>query len=138
MEVAGRMPQSITGRERNGWMISKLAEDDPAECNSDELTVIFAVPPDPKTPGFDCRETEPDGLSQGGGVYVRNTVLVADTTIRKVESLAGDVAVGVRSVVGGEPRLRGDRASVSETSRPGQKTRAINEIMRTKPEQKSV
>lgn len=79
------------------------------------LTVILAVSPDPETSCFDCGETEPDGLTQGGGVDVRNTVLVADTTIGKVESLAGDVSVGVRSVVGGEPRHK--RALISETIR---------------------
>lgn len=66
--------------------------------------MILAVPPDPKTPGFDCRKTEPDGLPQRGGVYVRNAILVADTTIGEVQSLPGDVSVGVRSVIGREPR----------------------------------
>ena len=65
--------------------------------------MIFAVPPDPKTPGFDCRKTEPDGLAQGGGVDVRNIVLVADSTIREVETLARDIAVWVRRIVCGEP-----------------------------------
>ena len=65
--------------------------------------MVFTVPPDPKAPGFDCRETKPDGLAQRGSVYVRDTILVADTAVRKVQALAGHVAVGVGSVVGGEP-----------------------------------
>ena len=67
--------------------------------------MIFTVPPHTKTPGFDCRETEPDGLPKRGSVNVGDTVLVADAAVGEVEPLAGDVSVGVRSVVGGEPAV---------------------------------
>ena len=110
------------------------------------LTVIFAVPPDPKTPGFDCRETEPDGLPKRGSVNVGDTVLVADTAVGEVEPLAGHVSVGVRSVVGSEPRKIDSgremgRAEQKQSGRlrvrPHAGERKNNEIMRTRPEQKS-
>ena len=47
----------------------------------------------------------PDGLAQGGRVDVRDAILLADAAVGKVEALAGDVSVGVRSVVGGEPAV---------------------------------
>jgi hypothetical protein len=71
--------------------------------------MIFAVSPDSKTPSFDCRETESDGLPKRGGVNVRDTVLVTDTTVGEVKPLAGDVSVGIRSVVGSEPRAKDSR-----------------------------
>ena len=67
------------------------------------LTVIFAVPPDPKTPGFDCRETESDGLAQRGGVNVWDAILVTNAPIRKVQALPWHIPVGVGSVIGREP-----------------------------------
>ena len=68
--------------------------------------MVLAVSPNPKAPCFDCRETESDGLPKRGSVNVRNTVLITDLTIRKVEPLPGDVSVRVRSVVGGEPTVQ--------------------------------
>ena len=68
--------------------------------------MILAVSPDSKTPCFDCRETEPDGLPKRGSVNVGDTVLVADAAVGEVEPLAGDVSVGVRSVVRIQPKTK--------------------------------
>ena len=65
--------------------------------------MIFAVSPDPQTPGFDSRETEPDGFSQGGGVNVRDPVLITHPTVRKVEPLSRHISVGIRRIVCGQP-----------------------------------
>lgn len=65
--------------------------------------MIFTVPSDTKTPCFDSWKTETNCLAQGGGVDMRNPVLVADPPIGKVEALPGDIAVRVRGVVCGEP-----------------------------------
>ena len=46
--------------------------------------MIFTVPSYTKAPRLDCRETQSDGFTKGGGVDVWNTILVADSTIREV------------------------------------------------------
>ena len=68
--------------------------------------MVFTVPPDPKAPGFDCRETKPDGLAQRGGVYVRDAILVADSAIGKVEALAGHITIGIGRIVGRQPEKK--------------------------------
>ncbi len=83
-----------------------LCLDDDRDPAQRTRTVILAVSPDPKTSCFDSRETQSDGLPQSGGVYVRDSILVAHTTIGEVQALAGDVAVGVGRIVGGEPARR--------------------------------
>ncbi len=93
--------RNLCEMEDERWMIRILTCDrDPGGRDvTDELTVIFAVSPHPKAPGFDCRETEPDGFAQRGGVYVRYAILVTNAAIRKVESLARDVSVGVWRII---------------------------------------
>jgi len=65
--------------------------------------MIFAVPSHAKSSRLDSRETETDGLAQGRGVDMGDAILIADTTIRKIEPLAGDIAIGVGRIVGREP-----------------------------------
>lgn len=68
-----------------------------------DSTMIFAIPSNAQASSFDRRETKPDGLAQSGGIDMRNAVLVADPTIRKIESLPRNVPVRVWCIVGGEP-----------------------------------
>ena len=65
--------------------------------------MIFTVSPDPQTPSFDSRKAESDSFPKRGGVDMRDPVLVTDAAVREIQSLAGDVPIGVRCVVGSEP-----------------------------------
>ena len=65
--------------------------------------MVFGVSPYAQTARLDGGKAVPDGLAQGGRVDVRDAILLADAAVGKVESLAGDVSVGVGRVVAGEP-----------------------------------
>jgi hypothetical protein len=66
-------------------------------------TMIFAIPSNAQAPSFDCGKTEPNGFSQSCSVNMRNSVLVADPSIREIEPLPRDIPVGIGCIVGGEP-----------------------------------
>lgn len=72
-------------------------------------TVIFAVPSDTQTSRLDSRKTQSDGLSQRGGVDMRNVVLLADAAVGHVEALARDVAIGEGRIVRSEPGRKRDQ-----------------------------
>lgn len=61
--------------------------------------MIFAVASDPQTSCFDRGKTESNGFAQSSGVDVRDPILIADSAVRKVEPLAGNVAIGIWCVV---------------------------------------
>lgn len=65
--------------------------------------MIFAVPSDPESPRLDRWKAQADCLSQRGSVHVRDSIMVADTAIGRIESLARDISVRVRGVVCVEP-----------------------------------
>ena len=67
------------------------------------LTMILAVSSDAETACFDSGKTQTDGFTESRGVDVRNSVLVTDPTVGKVEPLARDVAVWIRGIVGSKP-----------------------------------
>lgn len=64
-------------------------------------TMIFAISANSQTAGLDVWEAKPDGFAERSRVYMRNTILVTDTTIGKIETLAGDVAIRVWSIISG-------------------------------------
>lgn len=68
-----------------------------------ERTVVFAVPSHPQPSRLDRGKAESNSLAQCRSIDVRNTILVADATIGKVEALTRDVAIRVRRVVRVEP-----------------------------------
>jgi hypothetical protein len=73
-------------------------------CEAKTLTVIFAIAAHTQAPGLDSREAQPNGLAKRGRVDVRDPVLIADSAVREVKALAGNVAVRVWGVVGREPK----------------------------------
>jgi hypothetical protein len=79
--------------------------------------MIFAVPSHTQTPRLDGGETETDGLAQGCGIDMGDAILVADTAIRKIEPLAGNIAIGVGSIVGREPEERVSNFKERESAR---------------------
>jgi hypothetical protein len=68
-----------------------------------ELTVVFTVPPDAQAPGLDSWETKSNGLAQSSGIDVGYSILVANPSVREIESLPRDIAIGVRGVVRRKP-----------------------------------
>lgn len=69
----------------------------------DDRTVIFAIPSHTQAPRFDRGKAEPDGLAQGGSVDVRDSILIANPSVRKIQSLTRDIAIRVGCVVGRQP-----------------------------------
>jgi len=63
--------------------------------------MIFAISANAETTCLDVWEAKADRFSEGRGVDVRDAILVADTTIREIEALAGDIAIGIWGIVGG-------------------------------------
>lgn len=61
--------------------------------------MILAVASDPQTSRFDRGKTESNGFAQSSGVDVRDPILIADSAVREVEPLAGNVAIGIWCVV---------------------------------------
>jgi hypothetical protein len=68
-----------------------------------ELTVIFTVSPDAQAPGLDSWKTKSNGFAQSGGIDVRYSVLVANPSVREIEPLPRDIAIGVRGIVRRKP-----------------------------------
>lgn len=67
------------------------------------LTMVFTIPSNPEASSFNCREAESDGFAERGRVDVRDSVLVANPSVREVKALSGNVPIGVRSVVSDKP-----------------------------------
>lgn len=65
--------------------------------------MILAIASHSQAAGFDSGKAQPNGFSQGGGINVRDPVLVADAAVGKIKPLSGDIAIWIRSVVGGKP-----------------------------------
>ena len=61
--------------------------------------MIFAVPSDSQAPGLDSGKTESNGFAQRRGIDVRDPIIIADSAVREVKSLAGNIAIGIRGVV---------------------------------------
>ena len=68
-----------------------------------ELTVVFTVPPNAQAPGLDSWKTKSNGFSQSGGIDVGYSILVANPSVREIESLPWNIAIGVRGVIRSEP-----------------------------------
>jgi len=68
-----------------------------------KLTVIFTVPSDAQAPGLDSRKTKSNGFAQSGGIDVGYPILVANPSVREIESLSRDIAIGVGGVVRRKP-----------------------------------
>ena len=68
--------------------------------------MIFTVPPNAQAPGLDCRKTQSNGFAQGGGIDVGYSILVANPSVREIESLPWNVTVGVGGIVRGKPVKR--------------------------------
>ena len=66
--------------------------------------MIFTVSPDTEAPGLDGGKAESDGFTQGGCVDMRDTVLVADSAVREVQPLPGDIPIWVGGIVCVEPK----------------------------------
>lgn len=65
--------------------------------------MIFAIPSNAQAPSFNSRETKSDGLAQSRSVNVWDAVLVADPSIRKIESLPWHVSIRIWGIVCCEP-----------------------------------
>lgn len=65
--------------------------------------MILAISTYSQATCLDVWEAEPDGLTEGCGIDMRNAVLVADTTIRKIETLTRYIAIGIGCIVGSQP-----------------------------------
>jgi hypothetical protein len=74
----------------------------------DERTMIFAIASHTQAPRFDRGKAEPDGLAQGGSVDVRDPILIANSSVREIQSLAGNIAIRVGSIVGRQPVTNSD------------------------------
>lgn len=98
-----------------------------------ELTVIFTVPSDAQAPSLDSWKTKSNGLSQSGGIDVGYSILVANPSVREIEPLPRDVAIGVGSVVRCEPtntstaRQKESRISMSRREEKKKRTQTIAE-----------
>jgi hypothetical protein len=68
-----------------------------------KLTVIFTVPSDAQAPGLDSRKTKSNGFAQSGGIDVGYSILVANPSVREIEPLPWNIAIGVRGVIRSEP-----------------------------------
>ena len=65
--------------------------------------MIFAVPSYTQAPCFDRGKAEPDGLTQGGSVDVRDSILITNSPVREIQSLTGDIPIRIRGIVGRQP-----------------------------------
>ena len=50
----------------------------------DGHTMVFAIPPYTQASGFDRGKAESDGLPKGGGVDVRDAILIANSPVREI------------------------------------------------------
>lgn len=65
--------------------------------------MVFAIPTDTKTSGFNGGEAEAYSLAEGGGVDMGDAILITNAAIGIVQPLSWDVPILVRRVVGVEP-----------------------------------
>ena len=68
-----------------------------------ELTVIFTVPPNAQASGLDSGKTKSNGFAQSGGIDVGYSILVANPSVREIEPLPWDIAIGVGGIVRSKP-----------------------------------
>ena len=68
-------------------------------------TVIFAISSNSQSASFDRGKAQPNGFTQSRSVDVGDPILVADSSIRKIEALSWYVAVWVRRIVRVEPDM---------------------------------
>ena len=87
--------------------------------------MILAISANAQTTCLDVWETKADRFAEGRGVDVRDAILVTHSTIRKVEALAGDIAIRIWGIVSGQPS-----SGKGETGRRGRGTPGL-----TKPGQ---
>lgn len=76
--------------------------------------MILAISANAQTTCLDVWETKADRFAEGRGVDVRDAILVTHSTIRKVEALAGDIAIRIWGIVSSQPS-----SGKGETSRRG-------------------
>jgi hypothetical protein len=93
----------------------------------DERTMIFAIASHTQAPSFDRGKAEPDGFAQGGSVDVRDPILIANSSVREIQSLTGNIAIRVGSIVGRQPVTDSDLIGTMRVSK-----------QLTRPERKSV
>ena len=67
------------------------------------LTVVFTVTPYAQAPGLDSRKTKSNGFAQSGGIDVGYSILVANPSVREIQPLPWDIAIGVGGVVRRKP-----------------------------------
>ena len=79
--------------------------------------MIFAVASHTQSSRFDRGKTEPDGLAQGGSVDVRDPILIANSSVREIQSLTGNITIRVRSVVGRQPVTNSDQLGTLRVSK---------------------
>lgn len=65
--------------------------------------MVFAISANAQTPCFDSGKTEPDGFAECRSINMGDLVLVANSAVRKIETLAWYIPIRVRCVVGGQP-----------------------------------
>jgi len=66
--------------------------------------VVLAIPSDAQTPCLDSGEAETNGFSKRGSVNMRNSILIADPSIREIEALARNIPIRVWGIVRREPK----------------------------------
>ena len=69
------------------------------EEKREELTMIFTIPPNAQAPGLDSWKTKSNSFTQRGGIDVGYSILVANPSVREIEPLPWDIAIGVWGVV---------------------------------------
>ena len=70
--------------------------------------MVFAIPSHTQAPCFDRGKAEPDGFAQGGSVDVRNSVLITNSSVREIQSLARNISIRVRGIVCRQPVRHSD------------------------------
>jgi hypothetical protein len=78
--------------------------------------MVFAIPSHTQAPCFDRGKAEPDGLAQGGSVDVWNSVLITNSSVREIQSLAGNIAIRIRGIVCCQPVTDSDQVRAGSAS----------------------
>lgn len=65
--------------------------------------MIFTVPPNAQASGLDSGKTKSNGFAQSGGIDVGYSILVANSSVREIEPLPWDIAIGVGGIVRSKP-----------------------------------
>jgi len=78
--------------------------------------MIFTIASHTQAPCFDRGKAEPDGLTQCGSVDVRDPILIANSSVREIQSLTGNVAIRIWCIVGRQPVTDSDHVHGNEES----------------------